>query len=56
MYGVFTHIYHKFKPNVAKYTIQDPTGKKRMHGQIFVVLHQITFVYPEASTIIIRDW
>ena len=21
MYGIFTYIYHKFKPNVGKYTI-----------------------------------
>ena len=27
MYGIFTYIYHKFKPNVGKYTSpMDPMG------------------------------
>ena len=26
MYGIFTYVYHKFKPNVGKYTIHGAYG------------------------------
>ena len=29
MYGIFTHIYHKNQPNVAKYTIHGSYGVKQ---------------------------
>ena len=37
MYGIFTYIYHKFKPNVGKYTIHGAYGlciqKKLLQGE-----------------------
>ena len=43
MYGIFTYIYHKFKPNVGKY---DMDG---MGMSIFPYVQYVSYIFPPSE-------